>query len=94
MSALSQLAADMTAAAAAPLTQPPDDASSDSDVNALTHAPQPFNSSSLPARAASAQDHSDDDSHRSLHAARACPVLHHPLSLLICLTRLPHRVSL
>jgi hypothetical protein len=70
MSALSQLATDMAAAAAAPLTQPPDDTSLDSDLHALTPAPQPSSSSSLPTRAASTQNHSNDDSH--VHEAPPC----------------------
>jgi hypothetical protein len=70
MSALSQLAAEIaadtaTAAAAAPLTQAPDDASSASDVSALTPAPRPSDSglSSSAAAATSAPDYSNDDSH-------------------------------
>jgi hypothetical protein len=62
MSILSQLAA---ATAAAPLTQAPDDTSSESDWSALIPAPQPSGPSWSTGDAVGAHNSDDDDSHDS-----------------------------
>jgi len=64
MSTLSQLAAEIAAAAAAaPLTQAPDDIPSEGDPNAFPSAPRPSELSSSAAAAASVRDYGSDDGH-------------------------------